>query len=459
MLPHPHPHPLTSPTRLPVLFIFLCTLSSACAQFTTLRELPPWGSLNRHQHTITRAEFESRLPLLSPSGAIHSWIEIDDLGVTVHQTPEKNSPRWRLLWHQPRHPASGPRPPAVPISWNSLRPLTGASPDRPLAGLTICLDPGHIGGSWAEIEERSLVIGRYPPIREGDMVLTVARHLEPLLTQAGARVVWARDQPEPVTPLRPRDLTWEAVQTMATLDPRTLARLPAKNLLRTHELRTNILFYRSAEISARAERVRALRPDFTLCIHYNAAPWGQFNKPRLFDANKLVVFVHGAYTPGELADEVQRFHLFRKLLENSSPLEIALASTIADAMAAGWNLPPENYDSWNVAARAGSNPYVWARNLLANRLFDGPTIFIEGPYMNDRATFKRMQAGDYEGEKTIAGRSVRSIHREFADFIAQGVIGHFRAQLTPHPPLTDSASPPPPDPPAAASNPSADNPP
>jgi N-acetylmuramoyl-L-alanine amidase len=403
--------------------------AAASAQFTTLRELPPWGALDRYQFSLSRDEFEARLPLYSPSGAIHQWLEFDAEGVTVHATPEKKSPRWRLHWRLPG--PSGLLPDPVPVSWKTLQPLTGATPERPLSGLTIGLDPGHIGGDWAEIEERSLVIGRKPPIREGDMVLIVARHLEKLLQEAGATVVWVRDQAEPVTPLRPADLTWEAVQSMAQLDARTLARLPPKNILRTHQLRAHMLFYRSAEIMARAERVRTLRPDFTLCIHYNAAPWGKFSRPRLFNANKLVVFVHGAYTNDELADESQRFHLFRKLLERSSPLEIELAGAVADALAQGWNLPPENYDSWNVATRAGSNPYVWARNLLANRLFDGPTIFIEGPYMNDRATFARMQAGDYEGEREVGGKMVPSLHREFAHFIAQGVISYYRNQLNP----------------------------
>lgn len=441
------------------LAVVLVATRPASAQFTTLRELPPWGMLDRHQLALTQEEFVSRLPLFSPSGAIHDWIGMDSDGVTVFADTAKTRPLWRLYWKKSPRPGAAPPPPARAPSWQTLRPLTGASPELPLAGLTICLDPGHIGGEWAEIEERSLVIRRYPPIREGDMVLTVARHVEPLLTAAGATVVWARDQAEPVTPLRPADLTWEAVQSMMSLDARTLTRLPARNILRTHQLRANLLFYRSAEILARAERVRRLAPDFTLCIHYNAAPWSRFSKPRLFDANKLVVFVHGAYTPAELADEAQRFHFFRKILERSTPLEIALAESVADSMREGWNLPPENYDSWNVAVRAGSHPYVWARNLLANRLFDGPTIFIEGPYMNDRETFYRMQAGDYEGEKTIRGRSVRSIHREFAEFIARGVITHFRNQLTDAPSPLPPAPPSPPDPSAGAASPSSDTPP
>lgn len=398
----------------------------AHAHWAVLREsTPPWGALDRHQGRLSRAEFEERLPLYSPSGAIHEYLELDDAGVTVHADTSRTRPLWRLRWAPPDRPA--PRPP----SWCTLTPLTGASPERPLAGLTIALDPGHIGGEWAALEERNLRVGSHPPIREGDMVLAVSRHLEPQLTRAGARVIWARSDAEPVTPLRPADLAPDALEAMATLEPRALARLTNAKLLRAFELRSNMLFYRGAEISARAARINPLRPDLTLCIHYNAAPNGRSRRIRLFNANKLVVFVHGAYTPGELADEVQRYHLFRKLLEGSASTELAVAEAISNSMRDGWGFPPENYDSWNVAAKAGDNPYVWARNLLANRLFDGPVIFVEGPYMNDRTMFRRMVAGDYEGEKEIGGKVVRSLHREFADFIAAGVISHYRRKLEP----------------------------
>jgi N-acetylmuramoyl-L-alanine amidase len=422
--------------------IFLSYPLDTRAQFTPLRETVVWPTLDRHQHTLTQEEFESRLPLYSPDGSIRDYLTFDDEKVTVYSDTAHTTPLWQLLWSIPGDKKRN-RSPGFRFSRKSLAPITGAGAEKPLAGLTIALDPGHIGGAWADIEERRMVIGRNPPIQEGDMVLAVAQHLAPQLEAAGARVVWIRDSLEPVTLLRPADLEMEAMQAMASLDARTLLRLPSAKLLRTHELRANMLFYRGAEISARAARVRQYQPGVTLCIHYNAAPWGRFSRPRLFNANKLVVFVHGAYTPSELADEAQRFHLFRKLLEGSAPEEEAISAAVADSMAQGWGFRPENYSSWNVAAKAGPNPYVWARNLLANRLFDGPTVFIEGPYMNDRTMFKRMIAGDYEGEKEIGGTLVRSLHREFADYIARGVITHYSRQLG----LPDKPEPsPPPEP-------------
>ncbi|MFZ4588920.1 MAG: hypothetical protein ACOYNG_08050, partial [Terrimicrobiaceae bacterium] len=70
--------------------------------------------------------------------------------------------------------------------------------------------------------------------------------------------------------------------------------------------------------------------------------------------------------------------------------------------------------------------YIWARNLLANRLFRCPVIYAEPYVMNSREVFRRVQAGDFEGVKTIAGRPRRSIYREYADAIAAGLAAHYR---------------------------------
>jgi hypothetical protein len=46
----------------------------------------------------------------------------------------------------------------------------------------------------------------------------------------------------------------------------------------------------------------------------------------------------------------------------------------------------------------------------------------------------RVQAGDYEGEITLAGESRRSIYREYADAVAEGIRAYYattRAKKTP----------------------------
>ena len=184
-----------------------------------------------------------------------------------------------------------------------------------------------------------------------------------------------------------------------------------------------LLFYRSAEIQARARRVNEeLRPDFTLCLHYNAAPWGSPGRASLTSVSRLVLFSHGSYTASELAYDDQKFNLFRKLLENSTPSELAIGGAIGQQFKEKWGVPPENYAGSGYAHASGASPYVWHRNLIANRLFRGPVIFVEGPYMNDRTTYGWIQAGAYEGSRKVGRAERQNIFREYADRVADGVL-------------------------------------
>ena len=83
------------------------------------------------------------------------------------------------------------------------------------------------------------------------------------------------------------------------------------------------------------------------------------------------------------------------------------------------------------AVRAGTGEYLWARNLLANRLFDCPVVYLEPYRMNSEATYARIQAGDYEGEREVAGKMRRSIFREYADGIVAGVRAYYSSARQP----------------------------
>ena len=46
--------------------------------------------------------------------------------------------------------------------------------------------------------------------------------------------------------------------------------------------------------------------------------------------------------------------------------------------------------------------------------------------MNDRTSYSWIQAGEYEGTRLIGGRMRENIFREYADRVADGVVGVFR---------------------------------
>jgi len=375
---------------------------------SVLGERPDWSSLDAFQNTITRTEFERLLTtVFVTGGAWRNFIEIDDAEARILTDREE---RFHLRFAQPGLATPTPR------HWKTAAELPPAPPEKPLAGLQIAIDPGHIGGQWAKIEERWLVVGNSPPVCEGDMTLLVAKLLQPRLEALGARVSLVREKPEPVTPLRPDSLLRIAEDSNEPADsPAALQKLAER------------LFYRTAEIRARAKLVNeTLKPDLVLCLHFNADPWGDPNQPTLVNRTHLHLLLNGAYTDEEIALADQRFALLEKLLSRTHGVEALVGATVADTFAERTKLPPFVYpqDGLNVLPVNGHS-YLWARNLLANRLYDCPVIFMEPYVMNSSIDHPRLAAGDYDGLREIAGKPQPSIFREYADALTAGLARHY----------------------------------
>src|SRR5207249_3282113 len=93
----------------------------------------------------------------------------------------------------------------LPHLWRPAKSLPPAKPEKPLSGLRLALDPGHLGGKWAKMEERWFQVDSSQPVQEGDLVLKVARLLAPRVRELGAKVFFVRNSNEPVTAKRPDD--------------------------------------------------------------------------------------------------------------------------------------------------------------------------------------------------------------------------------------------------------------
>ncbi|MEI6675886.1 MAG: hypothetical protein WCO57_11990, partial [Verrucomicrobiota bacterium] len=118
--------------------------------------------------------------------------------------------------------------------------------------------------------------------------------------------------------------------------------------------------------------------------------------------------------------------LLHRLLQHTHEEEVLVGASVADAMAAATGLPPFQYPPAADNARPiASQPYLWARNLLANRLYQCPVIFLEPYVMNSATDYARILAGDYDGLRQIAGKPHPSIFREYADAVVTGLSRHY----------------------------------
>jgi N-acetylmuramoyl-L-alanine amidase len=364
-----------------------------------------WSTLERYQRTVTRPKFETLIAsVYCPSGALSNYLAYGTNSVTIYSAPiSTNLPLFVLQF------ASKP---------SSLLPHSPSFK-------RVALDPGHIGGEWARMEERFFVRGKDRPVQEAVLNLTVARLLKTRLEAAGAKVFLTKDNFQPVTEKRPADFLSQAalqVEAPGRFDAFPVLEREA-DIADAIRKRAELLFYRSAEIAARAQLLNEkIKPDVTLCIHFNAVEWDECQD--LVDDNRLVVFVHGNYLASELSDDGEKLRLFSKLLEGSHRDELTAADAMATALANATKLPPVDYAPGGGAVRVGKNRYVFARNLAANRLINGPVVYLEPYYQNNRTVYQRLQLGDYDGTREIDGQSYRSIFREYADAVANG-LGRF----------------------------------
>jgi hypothetical protein len=281
------------------------------------------------------------------------------------------------------------------------------------------------------MEERWFQVGDTAPVQEGDLVLRVARILAPRLRELGARVSFVRSRAGPVTSKRPDDFKELARKILIKngvpqprpdiLDPKD----PEKE--QTIRWQSEILFYRYSEIRRRAVLVNTkLHPDLVLCLHFNAEGWGDPNNPTLIGRNHFHLLVNGSYLKEELEFDDERFGMIRRLLSRVYDEELPLADSVAASMAKETQLPPYEYPTTLTTTKIGSTGYVYVRNLLATRLYRCPVIYCEPYVMNSEEAFARIQAGDYDGTRNINGMDRKSIFREYADSVVEGLVDYYR---------------------------------
>lgn len=378
---------------------------------SALARSPDWASLNAFQDSITRENFVRLLTTVFTTGDVwKTFIDIHEAEAIIRTGNARNAELYHLRFATNNHSSPPPR------HWKSAADLPAADSAKPLAGLHIAIDPGHIGGAWAQIEERWFVIANTNPICEGNLTLTVAKLLKPRLEALGATVSLVRENNEPVTSLRPSSLLSLARQSA---DPAASPAVQQKLAER--------LFYRTAEIHARAKLVNdSIKPDLVLCLHFNADPWGDPRHPKLVKRSHLHLLLNGAYTDEELTLADQRYALLEKLLSQTHQEEVLIGTSVAEAFAEHSGLQPFLYPAASSnALPVDGNPYLWARNLLANRLYDCPVIFIEPYVMNSSTDCPRLQAGDYPGFQKVNGKPRPSIFREYADSLADGLARYY----------------------------------
>jgi len=402
------------------------TDSAALSKLSALGKEPDWKKLEVFAETMTKTEFEAAWSeIYSEANAMPPPFQIRDTAISIPTGQAKESTATVPFL------ATGEKSKnTFKASWRRARDLPAQGKRPPLSDLVIAIDPGHIGGAYATMEERMLSFKAGESIREGDLSLLTAKILKERLMALGAVATLVRETAEPVTKKRPEDLQTEALAVLTEAGfPKpapTYAGLTGDAKLLTVQWQSEKLFYRVSEIHARAERVnQQIKPDLVLCLHFNAEAWGDATAPQFSPKNHLHILVNGCYAPVELQQQDVRFQMLQRLLSRTHEEEIPLATAIAATMSQTTGLPAYVYTTPN-ARHAGKNPYVYARNLLANRLYECPVVYLEPFVMNHEETYRRLLCEHFLGRTLIGGKLTTSAIEDYINGIVKGLLAYYQ---------------------------------
>src|SRR5437899_3495610 len=156
-----------------VYLLILPPASNAADNLGILGARPRWNVLEKYQETITHDEFARLIDsVYCTHGFAPDLIEINEKSARI--LTNRDAQKFFTLRFAQDEASREP----VPRLWRPAKSLAPAKPEKPLSGLRIALDPGHLGGTWAKMEERWFQVGDTKPVTEGDLTLRVSRMLE-----------------------------------------------------------------------------------------------------------------------------------------------------------------------------------------------------------------------------------------------------------------------------------------
>ena len=373
-------NPFSGQTWSAVLAAALLLLAAAGIDAQNLSALatpPDWRRLDVYQDTLTRAEFLRLLTALyAPHGGWEPFIRVDADAAVIRTS---NIPLNDLYALRFARPGAVPPPPAYWLPRDRLTPAV-PPPDAPLAGVRIgARIPGHLGGRWAQLEERWFQIGDAPPVMEGEMTLRVARLVAarlraPRRGQGGphTRQRRAYNPPAPWRPRRDRPSGARRERPRSSTGYLPWPRRPATHLFRCLDERHAFHPRGHPGPGPSGQRHAPARPRPVACTS-TPRPGAIPARPTLVEITTISMCSSTAATSRTRSPRTTCVSRCCSSCSNGSAAEeIAIAEQIAPALAAATGLPPYKYTGPN-AIRVGDSPYIWARNLLANRITNAPS--------------------------------------------------------------------------------------
>lgn len=377
-----------------VCFVLLFVFASAAENFRNFE----WA-----QETLTRSEVEEKLVrYLKKDGRIENFFSLDEEKLNLFNAPKTDSDK--CLDFSLKFTTS-----------KLLKPVSGKK--KNLVGIKIALDPGHLGGKYAQLERRFIDI---PPsinrrssivFDEGTLSFLTAHYLKVLLEKEGAIVMITRDKIGKGVYYEDF-FEWLKHSSDFWCEHSSLSELFKK-------------YYNPLDLRARAKKINAFSPDLTLVIHYNShQEEGKYSSNSCVSSkNYNMVFVPGAFCFGELNEEESRYEFIRLLVTSDLDESFKLSRCVLDSFVEKLHVPAVDsshdlryLDTVCLKIEEG----IYSRNLALTRLIHGPLCYGETLIQNNVDESLNLARKDF----VINGIPCSSRIKEVAEAYFEGILNY-----------------------------------
>jgi N-acetylmuramoyl-L-alanine amidase len=299
---------------------------------------------------------------------------------------------------------------------------SSSSLPQSLKDLRIAIDPGHLGGDFAIIEERYVKMITTKPseakenifFKEGTLALMTALLLKQWLEAEGAKVFLTKEK-EGQAVYEKNFFEWLAIEGL------TKPSLSLKQFFSSE--------YNRLDLDARARKINDFHPHLTLIIHYNAHgnrhPVTQENSPE--DHNYNMVFIGGAFRKEDLKSASNRYEFLRLLLTDDVDQSLRLSQQVIQQLALKLNVPPvTSLDPvpYLAPTSLAVGEGIYARNLALTRLVHGPLCYGETLCQDHREECVKLNAKDLEINNIRGPKRVEQVARAYFEAVKAFINGN-----------------------------------
>jgi len=303
---------------------------------------------------------------------------------------------------------------------------------KPLEGLKIALDPGHIAYDFemGDLEKKHIKmkadtargLNDSVEIAEGMLTYATAQLLKTKLEKEGAEVLLTRKDGNSAFgktygQWKKEDLA-KAVDSLAKTGE---LKAGQKKYFLSEKAKDRDIFrviFRDLELAKRVELINKYKPAFTVIIHYNVDETNkEWDKPS--GRNMNMAFVGGAFMKNDLSDMEKRIEFLRLLISDDIEKSVSLREAVVSAFEKKLDVPTATIRSAKYLIEGclptGING-VYCRNLQLPRYIHTPLVYGETLFQDN---IGEVQLLNKEADKTKNERVQRVAEAYF-----QGILDY-----------------------------------